>query len=238
MSIPISDRLLACAAFVNPGDRVADVGCDHGYLGIYLLRRGIARSVIASDLREGPLQSARENGALYGVAEKMTFVLSDGLQSVPRDFDTLVCAGMGAATMISILEAAPWLQNSSYRLILQCQIKNCLLRKYLSDHGFRILEEQVLRDGKFLYTVLEAVYEEGGALLTPGQCYIPPVMLEAPQTVFPEYFFWTKRGLDRIVVSRGASASAWMQEAAQELEDMARKTPCLMAYKEEHFESI
>ena len=51
MNLPISDRLLACAAFVNPGDRVADVGCDHGYLGIYLLKRNIAKHVLASDLR-------------------------------------------------------------------------------------------------------------------------------------------------------------------------------------------
>ncbi len=114
MNLPISDRLLACAGFVNPGDRVADVGCDHGYLGIYLLKRNIARSVIASDLRKGPLQSAKDNGALYGVADRMEFYLSDGLKNVPHDFDTMVCAGMGAETMISILEAAPWLQQEGY----------------------------------------------------------------------------------------------------------------------------
>ena len=55
MKIPLSDRLLACCNFVKRGDRVADVGCDHGYLGIYLLTNGIARSVIESDVAEGPL---------------------------------------------------------------------------------------------------------------------------------------------------------------------------------------
>ena len=58
MKIPLSDRLLACCNYVNRGDRVADVGCDHGYLGIYLLTNGIAKSVIESDVAEGPLQSA------------------------------------------------------------------------------------------------------------------------------------------------------------------------------------
>ena len=61
MKLPLSDRLLLCAGFVAKGDRVADIGCDHGYLGIYLLKNGIASSVIASDVREGPLQSAIRN---------------------------------------------------------------------------------------------------------------------------------------------------------------------------------
>ena len=238
MNIPISDRLLACAAYVNPGDRVADVGCDHGYLGIYLLKRNIAKHVLASDLRKGPLQSARDNAEIYGVSDRMEFFLSDGLRSVPHEFDTLVCAGMGAETMISILEAAPWLKKAGYRLILQCQIKNHLLRRYLSEHGFRILEEQVLRDGRFLYTVLEAVYDPGSRELTPGQWYIPSVMMEAPDPDFPQYFFWIKGGLHKIVVSRGDKAPDWMRAADQELEATAQSDPCLKAYEEEHNEGI
>ena len=129
MNLPLSPRLLACAGFVAKGDRVAEVGCDHGYLSIYLLKNGIASFAIASDINRGPLQAAMQNAQKYGVADKMSFHLSDGVQKIPRDFDTLVCAGMGAATMISILEAAPWLKESQYRLILQCQIKTHLLRR-------------------------------------------------------------------------------------------------------------
>ena len=106
MKLPISDRLLACCDFVHPGDRIADVGCDHGYLSIHLLLNGIARSAIASDLRKGPLESAIANAEKYGVRDRMEFYLSDGVAAIPRDFDTLVCAGMGAHTMISILESA------------------------------------------------------------------------------------------------------------------------------------
>ena len=237
MTIPVSERLLACAAFVNPGDRVADVGCDHGYLGIYLLKRNIARSVIASDLREGPLQSARDNSRLYGVENQMEFYLSDGLKNIPRDFDTMVCAGMGAETMISILEAAPWIAGKNRRLILQCQIKTHLLRRYLSEHGFAIREEQVLRDGKFLYTVMEVVWDPGAENLTPGQWYIPPVMLEAPQKDFPRYFFWIWGGLRKIVESRGAAAPDWMKKANEELKAMSEH-PALKTWKEEHHESI
>ena len=132
MKAPISNRLLACCDYIAPGDRVADVGCDHGYLGIHLLLTGLACRVIASDIRPGPLECAVKNGQKYGVSDRMVFCLSDGVQSVPRDFDTLVCAGMGADVMVSILEKAPWLRSSRYRLVLQCQSKTPTLRKYLS----------------------------------------------------------------------------------------------------------
>ena len=68
MKIPLSNRLLACCGYVKPGDRVADVGCDHGYLGIYLLKNGIASAVIASDVREMPLQSAIRNAETFAIS--------------------------------------------------------------------------------------------------------------------------------------------------------------------------
>ena len=101
MKLPLSDRLLACAGFIKKGSRVADVGCDHGYLSLYLLQQGIASSVIASDVNEGPLQSAMRNARKFGFSDKISFYLSNGVRNIPRDFDTLVCAGMGADTMMS-----------------------------------------------------------------------------------------------------------------------------------------
>ena len=214
MKLPISDRLLACCAFVNPGDRIADVGCDHGYLSIHLLTNGIASSAIASDLREGPLQSARDNAAKFGVYDKIEFCLSDGVQNIPRDFDTLVCAGMGAHTMISILESAPWLQDPRYRMILQCQIKTPMLRQYLSEHGWMIKRESVLRDGKFLYTVMEVIFDPAVPRLTPGQCYITPVLSGEDVA---EYRQWVLKDLEKIVTSRGEAAEPFMAAALHEL---------------------
>ena len=187
MKLPLSNRLLACCSFVHPGDRVADVGCDHGYLGIHLLQNHIAGSVIASDVNEGPLQSARMNAAKFGVQEKMTFHLSNGVQNIPRDFDCMVCAGIGADTMISILDAAPWLKDPKYRLILQCQSKRPELRQWLYDAGYRIRQETLAKDGKFVYTVMEIVYGSG-EMLTPAQTYITPQLLEDTHPLLPEYY--------------------------------------------------
>lgn len=195
MKLPLSARLLACARFVARGDRVADIGCDHGYLGIYLLTSGIAKSVIASDINEGPLQSAMRNAQKFGVKQDMTFFLSNGARNIPRDFDTLVCAGMGGDTIISILEGAPWLKSDGYRLILQCQSKTPMLRQYLSQQGWRITEESVLRDGKFLYTVMEVRYQPDHSRLTPWECYFPPAILKNPSADVPAYFAWVVEGL-------------------------------------------
>ena len=196
MTLPISERLLACAAFVTQGDRVADIGCDHGYLGIYLLQKNIAKFVIASDIREQPLQSAVRNAQKYGCSSKMSFHLSDGVQNIPHDFNTLVCAGMGADTMVSILEAAPWLKDRQYRLILQCQSKTPILRAYLSGNGWRIAEEAVLRDGRFLYTVMEVWYQPDYPPLSEAECHFPPALLENPSREVPAYYKWVVDGLE------------------------------------------
>lgn len=214
MKIPVSPRLQACCDFVHPGDRVADIGCDHGYLGIYLLKNGIAQSIIASDIREGPLQSAVRNSEKFGVRDKMTFYLSDGARNIPRDFDTLVCAGMGGDTMVSILDAATWLKNEQYRLILQCQSKNAILRRYLSENGWKIRQEQIVPDGKFLYTVMEVIRQPGEAL-TPGQCYFPPALIQNEH--YSAYYRWVVKGLENIVLNRKEQADPFAVQALEEL---------------------
>ncbi len=154
MKVPISNRLLLCAEFVPRGSRAADIGTDHGYLSIYLLREGICPFVTAADLREQPLQKARENAARFGVSEKMRFFLSDGLQGIPPDAaDTIIMAGMGGDLMVRILEAAPWVCDDRYTLILQPQTKIDLLRCWLCGHGYRFLSETHVRDKEQLYVV-------------------------------------------------------------------------------------
>ena len=203
MTRPLSDRLLACAGFIKPGSRVADIGCDHGYLGIYLLTNGIATSMIEADINEGPLQSAMRNADKYGVRHQMTFCLSDGANKIPRDFDTLVCAGMGADTMIHILEEAPWLRDENYTLILQCQSKTPMLRRYLSDQGWDIAQERVIRDGKFLYTVMAVCWRPLATKLTEGQCYISPAMLAEHTPELKEYYGRIVDGLRLAVIHQG-----------------------------------
>ena len=82
---------------VPPDARVADIGTDHGYLGIHLLQAGISPHVIACDLRKGPLENARRNARQFGAQDAMEFRLSDGLEKIaPEEIDCAVLAGMGA----------------------------------------------------------------------------------------------------------------------------------------------
>ena len=164
MKVPISNRLLLCAEFVPRGTRAADIGTDHGYLAVYLLREGICPFVTAADLREQPLQKARENAARFGVSENMQFFLSDGLQSIPPGAaDTIIMAGMGGDLMVRILEAAPWVCDARYTLILQPQSAGQALRQYLAEHGFAIEREALAKDGHFFYTVLRKKGEHAPA---------------------------------------------------------------------------
>ena len=233
MAIPLSKRLSACCNFITPGDRVADIGCDHGYLGIHLLTEGIAASVIAADVNEGPLQSAMRNAVKFGVRDKMTFYLSDGVRNIPREFDVMVCAGMGADTMVSILEAAPWLKSEKYRLIMQCQSKTPMLRQYLSEQGWRIMEESVLRDGRFLYTVMEVEFRPEHPRLSVGEYYFPPALLENPAPELPEYYQRLLFSLRRAVTNQKENADTQMAAALAELEKLT-DDPALNFLKEEN----
>lgn len=220
MNIPLSKRLQQCCGFVQPGARVADIGCDHGYLSIYLLHHGIAAHVIAADINPQPLQSAIKNAEKFGVEEHIEFHLSDGAKSIPKDFDTMVCAGMGADTMISILEGAPWLKDEKYRLILQCQSKTPMLREYLACKGWRICEETVLRDGRFLYTVMVACWDPAHAKLTVGQTHFPPALLECSAPELREYYESILFRLRRAVTGQKEAADPKMVSALKELESL------------------
>ena len=212
MKLPLSTRLLACAGFVNKGDRVADIGCDHGYLSIHLLTQDIARSCIASDVAKGPLQSAKDNARKFGVQENITFHLSDGVQSIPRDFDTLVCAGMGGDTMIHILQSAPWLRDEKYRLILQCQSKRPELRKWLYENGFAIRRETLAKDGKFCYPVTEVVYAPGESL-KGAEFYITPALRASGSPLLPEFY-------DRVVGGIRTSVEGLSRTGGEKYEEM------------------
>lgn len=188
MKIPISNRLLCCASLVADGAGVADIGCDHGYLGIWLLTEGKANYVAASDLREKPLEKAVENSRLFGTADRMEFFVADGLSAVdPDKVDTIICAGMGGDNIAGILEAAPWVRDPRYTLILQPQTSGNDLRRYLGEQGFAIQREELVRDGGFLYFTLVARFG-GGAPLTPGEQYLSPQLLSCGSDLLPDYF--------------------------------------------------
>jgi len=181
MNLNLQPRLAKLASLIPQNARLADIGTDHGYLPVYLLQQGRIVSAIASDVGAEPLEHARRTAEEYGV-KGIDFRLCDGLAGIaPDSFDTLVIAGMGGETIISILEAAPWLKEKSYRIFLQPMTKTELLRTRLAANGYRFTGECLVRDKDYLYPVftvtagemppLTKTQEYGGVLLDGDPLY-------------------------------------------------------------------
>lgn len=199
MKLPISKRLLCCASMVQPGSRVADIGTDHGYLGIYLLQSGAARHVIACDLRKDPLENARRNAKLFGVGGEMELRLSDGLEKIrPDEVDTVVMAGMGGDLIQKILSQCPWRKREGLQFILQPQSAGNVLRRWLCEDGFEIRREEPVQDGHFLYTVMELRQGEP-APLTPGTEYASPALLASGSPLVGNYLARVENALQETV---------------------------------------
>ena len=199
MKLPISKRLLCCASMVQPGSRVADIGTDHGYLGIYLLQSGAARHVIACDLRKDPLENARRNAKLFGVDGEMELRLSDGLEKIlPDEVDTVVMAGMGGDLIQKILSQCPWRRREGLQFILQPQSAGNVLRRWLCEDGFEIRREEPVQDGHFLYTVMD-IRQGEPAPLTPGTEYASPALLASGSPLVGNYLARVENALQETV---------------------------------------
>ena len=206
MKLPISARLLACADLVSSCETVADVGSDHGYLGVHLLLHNVCSHVIASDLREKPLANAKENALRFEAADRMTFLRADGFRGFePGSFQTAVLAGMGGDLIARILGDAPWLCSFAYTLVLQPQSAANDLRRWLGENGWSIERERLVRDGGFLYSVMRVVFGDD-RVLTPGEQYVSPALRREGDPLFPDYLDRVSRALEQTV--SGISQSA------------------------------
>lgn len=152
----LSLRLQQVADFVAPCHTVADVGCDHGYVSIYLLQRGIAKHAIAMDVRKGPLARAEQNRNLAGLQTCMECRLSDGLKDLkPNEAEVIVIAGMGGPLMTEILSRGRETKVLAKQLVLQPQSDIPAVRRYLHDIGYYIVREAFLQEEGKYYTVLQ-----------------------------------------------------------------------------------
>ena len=158
--IKLSTRLQTIADFVPNGSKCADIGTDHGYIPVYLVQNGKCSSVIASDIRKGPIESAVRSGQYYGVDDKIRYICAPGLDGILKgEVDTIIIAGMGGETIIQILQNAPWL-DKSITLILQPQSKIDLLQRYLSLRGFVPDKAKLVKDACKLYIAFTATVSD------------------------------------------------------------------------------
>lgn len=173
MQYPVLDKRLSTAAsWVRAGSVLADIGTDHGYLVTNLVGRGICPFAYACDIGALPLGRAKETVMRCGLRDKISLVLSDGLQGLkPHSAQDIVIAGMGGELIARILHAAPWVQDETVRLILQPMTHARELRRYLYQNGFDITAERGACEGRHCYTVL-CVHYTGRRISRPDALMI------------------------------------------------------------------
>ena len=223
-------RLSCCASFVRSGSLLADIGTDHAYLPIWLVQNKICRSVIAADLRQGPLDSAQKNILSAGLQQHITTRLSVGLTTIhPHEAEDIVIAGMGGHLIVSILEAAPWIKDPQKRLILQPMSDAPIVRRWLCENGFDILAERAVHCGKHLYGVMHVAYS--ATVLQPDEVFYRVGRMSDGGADEQAYIARELRRLQEKV--EGLQKSKFAKQSTEDLQDMIRKIQTILQCMEE-----
>ena len=152
----LNERLQKLSAYIYDNEKVIDIGCDHGLLGIYLVLNRNNISVISSDINEKPLIKAKENALKYHVLDKIKIKCSDGLNAIDIDTSTIVISGMGSISIVNILKDVNNYPNIK-KLVLSPNNDFDYLRYEISKLGFKINKEEMVYDkGKF-YLIIEFI---------------------------------------------------------------------------------
>lgn len=188
-NIVLSQRMRMVADMVSKGNVLADIGCDHGFVSIYLLENGICPKVIAMDVNEGPLLRAGEHIKERGLSPYIDVRLSDGMEKLLLgEADSILIAGMGGRLVIKILTDCMEKAKALKEIILQPQSELHLVREFLNESGFHILEENMVRDNGKYYPAMRVRWQQDGPKpLSEEELWYGPFLLQGNNPVLREY---------------------------------------------------
>lgn len=182
----MNSRLEKIASYIEDGIGFIDVGTDHGYLPSVMAHLGYKGNIFASDLREGPLNAARQTAKRFALENRIEFILCDGLELCPYEkLDTIVIAGMGGDNICGILDRAEWCMDSRFKLILQPMKKAEILRYWLANNEFVIENEDLVQDSGTVYQMLTARFG-GKQELSDAELYTGSYIQLKNNPLFPE----------------------------------------------------
>ncbi len=213
----LTPRLQAISDLILPCITLADIGTDHGYVPIYCIKNGLAKTAIACDVRPGPLKIARANIEKFGMSGQIETRLSNGLEKLsPCEADTIVIAGMGGPLILEILNAGMEKIGGNTTLILQPMIAVSEVRRYLCKNGFIILNEALAKEEHKIYNVLAVRrgHEDGSEF----DFYVGKRLLEAGGPLFEAYMEHRLHVVNGIIegmrksASKGKELDGYMQE--------------------------
>lgn len=219
--VTLSKRLQAVVSMVTAGNRVCDVGCDHGFVSIYLIEQGISPSVLAMDVRSGPLGAAKEHIAERGLGTQIETRISDGLHNYDiGESDTLICAGMGGRLMMQILSDDRGKTESFQEMILQPQSEVEHFRKWLREQGYHITDEKMIAEDDKFYPMMRVVVDlckllNGETLCKPNDsdreelCKLSDrygaLLLQRKDRTLADYLRWEERIYNKILTELRAN---------------------------------
>ena len=184
-----SVRLETIINMVSKGLSVCDVGCDHGYVSIALVKRGISPRALAMDINKGPLMKAKQNIIDNNLEDKIEVRLSNGLVNYHMgDAKALVIAGMGGPLIGEIL-SYNWDYSYDFQeMILSPQSKIPEFREFLYENDFCIEDEEIVyEDGKYYFIMKVVRNEDKRGGLTEAELLIGPRILEKRQPLMKQY---------------------------------------------------
>ncbi|WP_261804025.1 tRNA (adenine(22)-N(1))-methyltransferase [Klebsiella quasipneumoniae] len=181
----MSQRLERVAAHVPAGARLADIGSDHAYLPVALMRRGVITAAVAGEVAATPFHAANRTVGDNGLEKCISVRLADGLAAIEAgdDITAISLCGMGGETIRDILDSGKAHLNGRERLILQPNGGEQPLRQWLMDNGYQILHEELLRENRFYYEIIVAERTEA-MTYTAEQLYFGPLQMQARSPEF------------------------------------------------------
>lgn len=235
----LSKRLQAVADLVTPGNRVADIGCDHAYTSIYLAEHRISPHIIAMDVNQGPIDRAEKNIIKYGCVDLIEVRRSDGLGKLDaNEADTIIIAGMGGGLTVQILTEHPIIIRNISELILQPQSEIHKVRQMLSENNFIIIKENMVKEDEKYYFMMKAVLREKSdqdncyVLLNQEHFYYGRLLLEQRNLVLKEFLLWDYGICVEIMQSLAGGQSESSLQRQKEIGERMELIRCGLKYFE------
>ena len=176
----ISKRLKSLAGLVTLDDKVADIGCDHALLDVYMIKNNITKKVLIADISENALENGIKNVKKYHLDDKITAKCGNGLDVITDKIDTVIISGMGASTIIKILSSNKLKQIK--KLIIESNNDHFLLRKFLINNGFYISHEAVIYDnGKYYINIM---FQRGFKKYSKKELIYGPILMNSNKEYF------------------------------------------------------
>lgn len=228
----LSMRLERVAAHIPADARLADIGSDHGYLPVALVRRGAIAAAVAGEVALTPFRSAERTVRENGMDQRITVRLADGLAAIePADGITAISiCGMGGETIRDILDSDKARLSGQERLILQPNGGEQPLRQWLMENGYRILCEEVLRENRFYYEIIVAE-RVGPVLYTAEELYFGPLQMQARSPAFLVKWQRILRHKQQTLTSFARARQAVPEEKVQDIARQARWITELLAFE-------